>query len=127
MICYLGDQRVHYLSLANNKLLKLYEYYIDLPLNYFFLKLLIYRVYIQSAAIPPKSASKISTKAPKGPKITLKINTKSTATKSTKLTIDSVAATVPTIVLVLAIASQSTPPPLPESIIPSSSPPQIII
>ncbi|CZS95694.1 uncharacterized protein RAG0_05274 [Rhynchosporium agropyri] len=125
----------------NNKLLKLYDYYTDLPLNYVFLKLLIYRVYIQSAAIPPKSAFKISIKAPKGPKITLKINTKSTATKSTKPTIDSVAAIVlaivlatvlvlvlvPAIVLALAIASQSTPPPPPESIILSSSPPQIII
>ncbi|CZT53532.1 uncharacterized protein RSE6_15166 [Rhynchosporium secalis] len=104
--------------------------------------------------MPHKSASKISTKAPKGrkstklrtrlpsapvqpAKITLKFNTKSIATESTEPTIDSVAATVPATVPVLvpvpaivpapAIASQSTPPPPPESIILSSSPPHIII
>ncbi|CZS94775.1 uncharacterized protein RAG0_04633 [Rhynchosporium agropyri] len=108
--------------------------------------------------MPSKSASKISIKAPKGrkstklrtrlpsalvqlAKITLKINTKSTATESTEPTIDSVAAivpaTVPAIVLVLvlvpaivpalAIVSQSTPLSPPESIKLSSSPPQIII
>ncbi|CZT08764.1 uncharacterized protein RCO7_03460 [Rhynchosporium graminicola] len=105
-------------------------------LGFRFLEFLKVQVYIQSAAIPSKSASKISIKAPKGrkstklrtrlpsalvqlAKITLKINTKSTATKSTEPTIDSVVAIVlatvlaivpvlvlvPAIVLALAIAS----------------------
>ncbi|CZS92473.1 uncharacterized protein RAG0_03052 [Rhynchosporium agropyri] len=70
--------------IPNQKPLKLYEYYTDLPPNVF-LKLLIYRVYIESPVpcllnLPPRLVQPA--------KITLKINTKSTATESTEPTID---------------------------------------